>query len=754
MHQHRVYGIRHHGPGSSRALLKALEVNPPDLLLIEGPPDANPLIEYLGNPDLIPPVALLLYNPKDLNQAVYYPFAEFSPEWQAMKFGIQNEIAVQFMDLPQSIHFGLNQLEKDAIQIQIEKKDPEKKEVDPQLLRDPIGVMANLAGYEDSERWWEITFEQSEGHEATFDAILDMMTAMRDEVGNASPRRELLREAFMRKTIRDAIKKGFQNIAIVCGAWHAPVLEQVHTFKASTDNAVLRGLKKIKTSATWIPWTYDRLARQSGYSAGVNSPAWYELLFSKRKEVVNRWMSKAARLLREEDIAISSAHSIEAVRLANTLAALRELSIPGINELYEAAHTVFGEGAEARMDLIKTKLVVGDVVGQVPDEIPVIPLQQDLEKAIKTARLTKERNTSESMEKKLDLRKPANLFASQLLHRLLVLKLPWGTEAKVSQYNTGSFTENWVLKWKPDFIIKVIEAGMWGNTVEEAATKFVQNHVQDIRHIAHLTVLLERVLKAQLPKSVFLLIQKLQDLATLTKDVFHLMDALSPLVQVLRYGSTRQLDNSSVEGVIQHIVPRICVGLPNACIGIDEEVSESVFHRLLKCNQALSILNNASYLEIWTKTLEQIATTPAINGRLQGACTRILMDKKIYNIAVVSRQMRYALSKGNQKQEAAFWLEGFLHGSGLLLIHNPKLWQVLDEWIEELAMDDLLEILPLLRRTFSSFSDSERRKMMALAKTETLPPTANKPSNTIHIEEERAKRVLPTIALLLGKGGM
>ena len=38
--QVRVLGIRHHGPGSARALLRALAELEPDTVLIEGPADA------------------------------------------------------------------------------------------------------------------------------------------------------------------------------------------------------------------------------------------------------------------------------------------------------------------------------------------------------------------------------------------------------------------------------------------------------------------------------------------------------------------------------------------------------------------------------------------------------------------------------------------------------------------------------------------------------------------------------------------
>ena len=93
----QVFGIRHHGPGSAKRLKHALEAYEPDIILIEGPEEATELIEYIRDPDLVPPVALLIYSPQDFEQVSYYPFAEFSPEWQAMKYGMEVEIPVNYV---------------------------------------------------------------------------------------------------------------------------------------------------------------------------------------------------------------------------------------------------------------------------------------------------------------------------------------------------------------------------------------------------------------------------------------------------------------------------------------------------------------------------------------------------------------------------------------------------------------------------------------------------------------------------------
>lgn len=723
----------------------------PDILLIEGPPDAEQLIEHVGNEGLKPPVSILVYNPKDLKQAAYFPFAEFSPEWQAMKFGLKQGIPIRFIDLPQAIHFALNQLEKENVQLSFDKKETELKLTGEEALiqSDPLAYAARLSGYTDSERWWEVLFEKEENQEGIFPAITDLMAALREKTGDPPPR-ELMREAHMRNAIRKAQKDGFQNIAVVCGAWHAPVLQNLDQFKSSSDNAVLKGIKKAATKATWVPWSYDRLSNQSGYRAGVISPAYYQLLFGNRQEVVIRWMSKVARLFRKEDIDASSAHIIESIRLADTLATMRKLTVPGIDEMYESAVSIFCEGFPSKMEIISRKLIIGDKIGKVPPEIPLIPLQQDLEKAIKSAGLSKIKASTEAIDKTLDLRVPSNLAASHLLHRLQLLGIPWGKQKKASRFNTGNFTEIWKLDWKPDFAINIIEAGMWGNTVYSATSRFVLHKVNEADTLPKLTELVESALNGDLKDIIGELIYYLQDLSALTKDVQHLMDALPALVNAVRYGSTRKLDVASLEEVIDKMIPRICIALPGACVSLDEEASKEMFEKLLLVNQSVNILNKAAYNDLWYKSLDQVTDLSNVNGMLRGSCCRILFDKEIHSLKETARRMSYALSQGNDTTDAALWIEGFLFGSGLLLIHNPVLWKVLDDWVTELPMEGFQKLLPLLRRTFSGFSHPERQKMMALVKDDRRGDRNRTMEDGDKFDLKKAKKVISTAQLLLG----
>src|SRR6478672_7573499 len=152
-----VFGIRHHGPGSARSLERALGRVAPDIVLIEGPPEADELIAFAADEAMRPPVALLIDRPDAPRRAVYYPFAEFSPEWRAMRFAVERGVPARFIDLPQA-----NQLIDEPAAP--EPDDAESEDVGPNdraqgeparsepVRRDPLGWLASAAGYDDGER--------------------------------------------------------------------------------------------------------------------------------------------------------------------------------------------------------------------------------------------------------------------------------------------------------------------------------------------------------------------------------------------------------------------------------------------------------------------------------------------------------------------------------------------------------------------------------------------------------------------------
>jgi len=314
-----LFGVRHHGPGSARSLVRALAELKPDAILLEGPPDAQGIISLAANEGMKPPVALLVYAADEPHQAAFYPFALFSPEWQTIQFALHSKIPLRFMDLPMCHRLrAWSKADQESVGTgEAEPTDENSKPEGDPLRSDPIGCLAEAAGCSDGERWWDQIIEaRRTGGADVFAAVADAMVALRSEVRSSDELEEQRREAHMRTVIRSAIKEGHKHIAVVCGAWHVPALNDVSARGlAAADAALLKGLPKTKTSTAWVPWSYDRLSYWSGYGAGIDSPEWYHLLWSRQEHVVTEWMARAARLLRDQDVDASSAHIIESVRL-------------------------------------------------------------------------------------------------------------------------------------------------------------------------------------------------------------------------------------------------------------------------------------------------------------------------------------------------------------------------------------------------------------------------------------------------------
>jgi hypothetical protein len=749
-----VFGIRHHGPGSARSLERALERLAPDIVLIEGPPEANALIPLAADEAMRPPVALLVYRPDAPRRASYYPFAEFSPEWRAMRFAVARGVPARFIDLPQAYQL-LDEPEPGPVP----NDDPAPAAPTPVMPDDPLGWLAKAAGYDDGERFWEQLVEHRRADdEELFASLSSVMTELRAELearraASTDPQppnvaayreREERREAHMRRAIRDAEREGFQRIAVVCGAWHAPALETMPP--AARDAATLKGLPKVKVEATWVPWTNSRLCAASGYGAGIESPGWYHHLWSAPDRVTERWLARVAALLREEDLDASSAQIIDTARLADALASLRGRSLAGLSELMEATRSVLCGGVDAPLALIARKLVVGETLGQVPAEAPTVPLHQDLIREQKRLRLS-----PEAVERllDLDLRKETDLARSHLLHRLTILGVPWGRVQRAPGQR-GTFHELWMLRWQPELAVSLIEAAVWGNTVASAAAARASELAQRATDLASLTALLEQVILADAGDSVRDIMARLQEESARAPDIAHLMDSLPPLARVSRYSDVRRSDLSVVGDVVDGLVVRICVGLALACASLDDDAAEAMRGRIESVHGAVALLEHDEHNANWHDAIRRLADSDQVHGIIAGRSTRLLLDAGVLDADTAGRHLSRALSMAEDPARAAAWVEGFLAGSGQLLLHDDGLWRLIDDWLVTLREDTFVVLLPLLRRAFSTFSAPERRQLGDRARPAGGTARRLTPGGDAELDQAKAEAGLRTVLMLLG----
>nr|WSS63772.1 DUF5682 family protein [Streptomyces sp. NBC_01177] len=744
-----LLGVRHHGPGSARAVLAALESVRPDAVLVEGPPEGDALLPLAAHGRMRPPVALLAHAVDDPGRAAFWPLADFSPEWVAIRWAAEHGVPVRFVDLPAAHSLALT----------------EQREGGPEDGRgiDPIGILAGAAGYDDPERWWEDVVEHRAAGGgpadpcAPFAALAEAMTALREAYGDGGHPQDAVREAAMRLQLRAARKEFGDGIAVVCGAWHVPALGARTTVTA--DRALLKGMPKVRTELTWVPWTHRRLARHSGYGAGIESPGWYAHLFGAPDRPVERWMTKVAGLLRDADRPVSPADVIEAVRLAGTLAALRGRPAVGLAEATDAVRAVMCEGSDVPLALVRDRLVVGEVLGEVPDTAPAVPLQRDLDRQQRTLRLRPE---AERRELDLDLRKDTDAARSRLLHRLRLLGVHWG-EPAAGRSSTGTFRESWRLRWEPELFVRTAEAGVWGTTVLGAATARAESDAVSSSSLAGVTALAEQCLLAGLTEALPVVMRALSDRAALDTDVGHLADALPALARSLRYGDVRSTDTAALGEVAAGLAERVCVGLPPACTNLDADAAEEAHRRVDAVHTAIGLFAGVvradGPAERWAAVLHKLSSRDAVAGVIRGRATRLLLDDGRLTDSEAARLMGLALSPGTAPPDAAAWIEGFVggaEGGGLLLVHDERLLGLVDTWLTGIPADTFTGVLPLLRRTFAAYEPAVRRTLGELVRRgpgpgrerdEAAPPA---PGFGDGLDEERADAVVPVLRLLLG----
>ncbi|RKT51957.1 hypothetical protein C8E97_0448 [Saccharothrix australiensis] len=678
-----LLGIRHHGPGSARMVEEALGRLRPAVVLVEGPPEGDALLRHV--PDLTPPVALLLHDEAEPASAAFWPFAAFSPEWRALVWADANAVPVRFFDLTAAASLAEEPAEGGGASL------------------DPLGTLAEAAGFDDPERWWEDVVEHHTDPADLAEAVAEAMTALREEFADEVDDRTLRREAAMRQHLRQALKDTDGPIAVVCGAWHVPALRTLPP--ASADAALLRGLPKRKVSGTWVPWSHGKLATASGYGAGIGSPGWYAHLWecAPRGDAVARWFSRACAVLRAEDLPASTASAVEAVRLADTLAALRGRPSPGLSEVMEAAKAVLCDGDQVPLALVHDRLVVGERLGEVGASVPTSPLAADLNRLTRRLRLPL---NATPKQVRLDLRKDTDRERSKLLRRLAVLDVPWGVPDTTR--TLGTFAEAWHLHWRPEFAVALATAARHGTTVAAAAGQVLARRAADATRVVGAAEVLGDAVGCEVPAAVAAARAALDRCAAAATDALELLAALPDLATTVRYGSVRGTDPELLRVALHGLLTRGAVGLPLACRGVDDDTAERAVAAVEGADDAVRLAADDAHRDAWRTALESLVAMPGAHGLPTGRATRLLWEAGALDSDAVAARLHRAVSAA---AGATAFVAGFLRGSAALLTADQRLFGVVDDWLSGLRADDFAGALPLLRRAITEFSPAERRML-------------------------------------------
>lgn len=697
----KIFGIRHHGAGSARRLKHALHAIQPNSVVIELPADSQSLISELQHSKHKPPIAFLYYDVDNAAKSIYLPMAVFSPEYQAILYALENKIPIHCIDVPASasLHSNIYHL----------RKGPETENKYSHITNDPIGYLAAKAGYEDAESWWESNFEQWHDHEILFSIIQDLMGELRRQSKGLDDFETLLREQFMRCRLREWIHTGHTKIAVVCGAWHGPVLTSQVLEKTHKEGEP--DLKLTNVRNCLIPWSYKHLSLNQNYTAGIKAPQWHESMYLNSKKAPASFLTKAAQILRKEGFAISPASVIDASYFAVQLAQLRELPCPGLEELLESTVLHFGHGMQQKMDWFREKILCGGTMGQISLNHQTLPFVKLFYAQLKILKLKSYWKEAPKESILLDLRKHKHLLVSQFLQLCTLMEIPWGKQVPVDWNTLGNFYEKWTFQWHPDLEMVLIQRGLMGNTLVDACVRYIKSRLSRNTSITEIAQWLEHSLKANIEELWPLLSQALDDALLEDQDYLQMASLIQPLLAIRDFGSLHKIDIHWLLKVLSKLIPKLIMSLPQNTKYIQDERARKMLMAILNLQTYFNRYPDDESSQDWYDLIQSLALNSECNPLIKGKCWCLLLEKnKITEVQfLIEFQLEFSLH--SEIPRAALWLEGFLQPQTTMFLMHPSVVNALDKWL--IAMDPVhfKNNLPLLRRCFSQISSGERLRI-------------------------------------------
>ena len=725
-----VFGVRHLSPMGAWQLRDFLDRAKPDIVLIEGLNDATDLISDVTRKETRPPIAILAYTDTLPVRTLVYPFATYSPEYQAICWAHANKVQVEFCDLPSANFLGLQDSEIERL----EQKRREASEPGPssEELASPAGVpeprkslyqkIAELAGERDYDTYWERHFEHNSARNSYPGATSELGMALR-ELEEDQPRwraENLVREAFMRRRIEEVIAAGHkpEKIVAVVGAFHEPVL--TGEFPAMTDQE-LASLRCRTSKLTLMPYSYFRLSSQSGYGAGNLAPAYFELLWEALNEygvadLSRRYLSLVARHLREAGTHRSTAEVIDGVRLAETLSALKGGLAPTLADLRDAAISLLGQGELTTVKEALARVEVGTAIGQLPKGVSQTSIQADFDRELQRLKLEKYRTTVQQ-ELDLDLRENRrvkneeaaflDLHRSSFFHQLRVLGISFAKPAGIRQ-QSATWAEKWALQWSPESEIEVVEAVLLGETVELATVYKFKSKLETCASIAEAAALVHDACQCGLMRSMELARQRLQELAATSSEFNALAAAAWQLSLVIRFGDVRRFDAQPLVPLLEELFVQATLSVFGAAT-CDDRAAKPMMQAIDELNKVGLEFHDRLEEPLWIEQLQKLADADDRNPTLSGYACALLLERGLIPNEALAREVSRRISPGVPADLGAGWFEGLAQRNRYALLARQALWEQLAAYIESLDEEQFRRALVFLRRAFGAFSAREKR---------------------------------------------
>lgn len=746
------YPVRHHSPVCAWHLEQTIERYKPDLILVEGPENANDLIPILASPETEAPVALYyayrddagLLNTAEQTEkqekdglpaescACYYPLLDQSPELVALRLAERLKIPARFIDLPYGEILIATQAGTGLRKEETTVSYADDSFLAPELLWKNV---CEKTGTRDFEEFWEKYYE-SRGLSLSTEEFVRQVNTWCLLARENTPRQEmeadgcLARESHMARRIREATRS-YKKILVVAGGFH--ILGLLHPENEQKDSPNIS-----KDSQTVYPVRYSEPVADalSGYASGMPAPAFYRKLWQQlhtdRTSTTEAWNSvvldtivRCGRRLRAKGEIISAYDEQCALQQAQGLATLRNKAAPGLYELQDSILSAFvkGEANLAGCEPLRLlrEINTGNKVGRLCRSDLIPPLVQDFTRQCKKYRLRQ--NSADRQEVTLEIfSKTRHRAESRFLHQSVFLDCDYAKRDKGPDllHGTGRnlIREHWLCQWSAGVETALIEHAIWGATVAEACAQLLRRRLAEAPRAVNGAELLVQGFLMGLTDTANTMIHRLEELVLTDGDFSSLCGACGAISTLEAWQEQyHEKDSYDYNALLRQCFARILHMLPSMS-SVDDRGVETIQEHCQLLNEITARPTFSDLRADFLATLEELIAQDPIHPALHGTALGLLYggapEKK--NLAVQTAA-GYLRGTHDQKLRAAAFLQGlFRTARDLLLVDDIQLASI-DTLLCELEDEEFVNLLPQLRLAFSYFTPTETARLARQAAT-------------------------------------
>lgn len=724
------FPIRHHSPACSYHLKKTIKEYKPDIILIEGPIDANGVKEFLCDEESIMPVAIY-YSYSDSKGFIseekkqykcYYPFLDASPELVALREGKNNNIKTKFIDLPYS-EILINSKEGQGLLKNAEKSSYN----DDYLIAENkfINTLCEKQGCRNFSELWEKVFEIQGIYIESREFIKNILSycyisrlySSEETLKNEAC---IAREIFMAQNIQAEMNK-HNKVLVVSGGFHT---YGIYKLLKSENQLKMHKIREEDKGVYLMIYSMEACDALNGYNSGMVFPNFYNEVYSNIEEKVKNPYESAVlknlilcgKEVRKNNGCLSTFDEICALNMAKGLAGLRNKKESGVYELIDAVTSSYIKGdlnvsTEEPLKILY-KNIRGNTIGQLSEKADVPPIIKDFKVNADKYNLkittTLEQNVSLEMYSKEKHRQ-----ISYLLHRMNFLdtgfcKLVKGPNILLKK-NLNIVRETWKYKYNTKVNAALIDSSVYGATLEEAVKTIAEKQIKEnAQRCGDIAKILVQCLNMGLFDMFNENISHLNKVIAEDGSFFSLKDCLYYIKYVYEVKILYNLESLDVvRNLITCIYNKICILIPDLK-NIKEDEERKAIDALkevynITLNRELTLDG-----EMLSEALKSLLNMVNNNSSIEGAVLGIMYalgEESIEHIKSVVKG--YLLGTKDIIKSIPQFLTGlFCTCKDLMFIDNCII-EAIDCLVNTLEAEEFIKVIPQLRLSFSYFTPKE-----------------------------------------------